>query len=87
MKLADIKRYCSRYGVQIEVKQDEKDRRKRYYRMYIPVYRDGQTEPIRMREYLVVKPSDCVRYMDTLLADEEFRAASVRWVQKQEDKT
>ena len=45
MTKKNISEYCLRNGVLVYEEYDEKDRRKRFYRMSIPVFTEGETIP------------------------------------------
>ena len=80
MTKANISDYCMRNGVLVYEKYDEKDRRKRYYRMSIPVFTEGEVIPTSNYDYIVHKPIDCYNYVKKLLEDDKFRSNTARWV-------
>lgn len=71
MTKKNISEYCLRNGVLVYEKYDEKDRRKRFYRMSIPTSN---------YDYIVKRPVDCYDYVNKLLEDDKFRHNVEKWV-------
>ena len=80
MTKKNISEYCLRNGVLVYEKYDEKDRRKRFYRMSIPVFTEGETIPTSNYDYIVKRPVDCYKYVNKLLEDDKFRHNVAKWV-------
>ncbi len=80
MKLKDISEYCLRNGVLVYEKRDEKDGRKRFYRINVPVFTEGETIPTSNYDYMVRKPKEILEYVNKLLEDYTFRRNTARWV-------
>lgn len=73
MTKKNISEYCLRNGVLVYEQYDEKDRRKRFYRMSIPVFTEGETIPTSNYDYIVHRPIDCYNHVKKLLEDDEFK--------------
>ena len=80
MTKKNISEYCLRNGVLVYEEYDEKDRRKRFYRMSIPIFTEGETIPTSNYDYIVHRPIDCYNHVKKLLEDDEFRLNVARWV-------
>lgn len=80
MTKKNISEYCLRNGVLVYEEYDEKDRRKRFYRMSIPVFTEGETIPTSNYDYIVHRPIDRYNHVKKLLEDDEFRLNVARWV-------
>lgn len=80
MTISNISDYCMRNGVLVYVKHDEKDARRLYYRMSIPVFTDGEVIPTSNYDYNVKTPKECYEYTKKLLEDDVFRQNVAKWV-------
>lgn len=80
MTIKNISDYCMRNGVMVYEEYDKNDRRKRFYKMIIPVFTDGEIIPTSNYDYLVKKPVDCYHYVKKLLEDDKFRLNVANWV-------
>ena len=69
--IKEVTDYCSRNGISVYECWDEKDRRKKFYKMLIPVSN---------REYICKNIKECYNYTQTLLEDDTFRLAVSAWV-------
>lgn len=69
--IKEVMDYCSRNGISVYECWDEKDRRKKFYKMLIPVSN---------REYICKNIKECYNYTQTLLEDDTFRLAVSAWV-------
>lgn len=69
--IKEVTDYCSRNGIGVYECWDEKDRRKKFYKMLIPVSN---------REYICKNIKECYNYTQTLLEDDTFRLAVSAWV-------
>lgn len=68
------------HGISVYECWDEKDRRKKFYKMLIPVFESGVLIPVSNREYLCKNIKECYNYTQTLLEDDTFRLAVSAWV-------
>ena len=50
--IKEVMDYCSRNGISVYECWDEKDRRKKFYKMLIPVFESGVLIPVSNREYI-----------------------------------
>lgn len=80
MTVANIMDYCQRNGVVVYDQYDEKDKRKKFYKMRIPIFTEGIITPTSYRDYLVKRPKDCYTYMNELLENDNFRFNTANWV-------
>lgn len=78
--VANVTDYCKRNGVCVYDEWDQKDRRKKYYKMLIPVFEEGNLIPVSNTEYCVKNMKECYEYMNKLLEDDKFRANTAAWV-------
>lgn len=69
--IKEVMDYCSRNGISVYECWDEKDRRKKFYKMLIPVSN---------REYICKNIKERYNYTQTLLEDDTFRLAVSAWV-------
>lgn len=78
--IKEVTDYCSRNGISVYECWDEKDRRKKFYKMLIPVFESGVLIPVYNREYICKTIKECYKYTQTLLEDDTFRLAVSAWV-------
>ena len=78
--IKEVMDYCSRNGISVYECWDEKDRRKKFYKMLIPVFESGLLIPVSNREYICKNIKECYNYTQTLLEDDTFRLAVSAWV-------
>lgn len=80
----EVTDYCKRNGILIYEEYDEKDRRKRFYKLKIPVFEKGVLIPVSNRDYICKNMKECYQYTNKLLEDDEFRLAVSAWVRSWE---
>lgn len=78
--IKEVMDYCSRNGISVYECWDEKDRRKKFYKMLIPVFESGVLIPVSNRGYICKNIKECYNYTQTLLEDDTFRLAVSAWV-------
>lgn len=78
--IKEVTDYCSRNGISVYECWDEKDRRKKFYKMLIPVFESGVLIPVSNRKYICKTVKECYKYTQTLLEDDAFRLAVSAWV-------
>ena len=78
--IKEVMDYCSRNGISVYECWDEKDRRKKFYKMLIPVFESGVPIPVSNREYICNNIKEFYNYTQTLLEDDTFRLAVSAWV-------
>ena len=78
--IKEVMDYCSRNGISVYECWDEKDRRKKFYKMLIPVFESGVLIPVSNREHICKNIKECYNYTQTLLEDDTFRLAVSAWV-------
>lgn len=78
--IKEVTDYCRRNGIIVYECWDEKDRRKKYYKLSIPVFKDGVLIPVSNTEYICKNVKECYQYTQRLLEDDKFRLAVSAWV-------
>lgn len=79
MTIKQVENYLRRYGMQIYEMQDEKDKRKRYYKLLYPIFNGPERRPSSNGIRLEKRAIDIYLYAKSLLDNEEYRERCKAW--------
>lgn len=80
MRLEEMEKYYMQWGIFIFKQNDKQDRRKTFYKIKYPVFADGKEIPVSNNEYIVKKPSDVQKYIDSLLRNQKYKEQCEQWL-------
>ena len=80
MTIKQVEDYLRLYGMQMYEMRDERDGRKKYYKLIYPVFNGDETLPSANGERLEKRPADIYRYAKKLLENIEYKERCVFWI-------
>lgn len=81
MTIKQVEDYLRQYGMQMYEMRDEKDGRKRYYKLIYPIFNGEEKIPSQNEIRLENKPTDIYRFAKNLLIDEEYKRKCLFWIE------